>query len=122
MKLPPKSVTPVRVSSYLPANFESKNYPAEPSNGLMLLPANSPRDSDVKTSYLGAILDSHRRIEMMLADERLDSIVTGEGDTDRMIEYLRRQDKKAPISKTIEVTPRGDIEFSTRIPYKPPKP
>ena len=38
--------------------------------------------------HLGAILDSHRRIEMMLSDKSLDKLITGEGDTDRMIAYL----------------------------------
>ena len=37
---------------------------------------------------LGAILDSHRRIEMMLSDKSLDNLITGEGDTDRMVAYL----------------------------------
>ena len=45
-------------------------------------------------------------------------------ETARMIEYLRNKDqyRPVPVSRTMDVSPRGDIEFKTTIPYKPARP
>ena len=60
----------------------------------------------------------------MLNDKSM-YMLEGDGDdTARMIAYLRNNDlhRPAPVSRTMDVSPRGDIEFTTTIPYKPPRP